>query len=146
MAYFFVNPLSIDEAVDPKTGELTTLRLVCQELQPRTFNVNLIKQPAHVRNLLQGFVNTKQRVMLPIREGKTSDGMAFFVLEAGGQIIPIPHNFVPAASAPSPDVPSPDVPSFDAPSENSLAATDDAATTQVLKPKFADLNKRAGQS
>jgi len=88
MAFLFVQPKHIEEKIDEKTGQLTTLRLNCSELSPRNFNVNLINQPASVRNELQKYVDAGQPVMMPIREGVTSNGQPFFMLEPG-QIIPV---------------------------------------------------------
>ena len=98
MAFLFVQPKHIETVVDEKTGELKTLRLNCSELAPRNFNVNLLKQPAHVRNELQKYVDLKQPIMMPIKEGKTSDGQAYFQLEAG-QIIPVSLDYVNSLQA-----------------------------------------------
>ena len=112
MAFLFVDPKHIEEIIDDKTGELKTLRLNCTELAPRNFNVNLIKQPANIRNQLQMFVAAKQPIMLPIKEGKTSDGQTYFQLEPG-QIIPVSLEYVQTLKAQS-DIPSssvkPDLP------------------------------------
>lgn len=98
MAFLFVQPKHIETVVDEKTGELKTLRLNCSELAPRNFNVNLIKQPAHIRNELQKYVDSNQPIMLPIKEGKTSDGQTYFQLEAG-QIIPVSLEYVKTLQA-----------------------------------------------
>lgn len=106
-SFLFVNPNAIESIADEKIGELKTLRLNCTELAPRTFNVNLMKQPAHIRNQLQQFVNAKQPIMLPIKEGKTSDGQAYFQLEAG-QIIPVSLDYVKSLQTPVSDLSSPE--------------------------------------
>lgn len=124
-SFLFVNPTAIEEIVDEKTGELKTLRLNCTELAPRSFNVNLIKQDASVRNHLQAFVNAKQPIMLPIKEGITSDGSPYFQL-LPGQIIPVSLEYAATLSAVSAPIP---------------AALADAAQA---KPLFGDVTKRAG--
>jgi hypothetical protein len=91
MAFLFVQPKHIEEVLD-ENGKIKTLRLNCSELSPRNFNVNLIKQPVSVRNELQGYVDAGQPIMIPLKEGRTSDGQVYFQLEAG-QIIPVSSEF-----------------------------------------------------
>jgi len=109
MAFLFVQPIRIDEKIDEKTGQLTTLRLNVSELAPRNFNINLINQPAHVRNQLQKYVEAGQPLMMPIREGVTSSGIAFFSLEEG-QIIPVSLEYARSVQNVHPDIPVVDLP------------------------------------
>ncbi len=90
MAFLFVTLNGIEEIKDEK-GDLKTLRVNCTELAPRNFNVNLIKQTAPVLQQVRSMIG--KHVMLPIKEGKTSDGQAYFQLEQG-QIIPVSPEYV----------------------------------------------------
>jgi hypothetical protein len=98
MAFSFVDLKKIETAVDEKTGELKSIRLLCTELAPRSFGINLIKQPASIRAELQRYIDSKTPVMLPVKEGKTSDGQAYFSLEPG-QIIPVSLDYVKTLQA-----------------------------------------------
>ena len=73
MAFLFILPNQVERILDEK-GETKTLRVNCSELQPRNFNINLIKQPASVLQQFESFVAAKQPVMASIKEGTTSDG------------------------------------------------------------------------
>lgn len=92
MAFLFVMPNHIDHQTDDKGGT-TVLRVNCSELSPRNFNVNLIKHPASVLQQFEAFAKAKQPVMIPIKEGTTSDGSPYFQL-LPGQIIPVSLDYV----------------------------------------------------
>lgn len=98
MAAFLFVKLNEIEEVNDENGKLTTFRVKCTELAPRAFNVNLIKQPTERANQIISLIG--KSVMLPIKEGTTSDGSAYFQL-VEGQILPIDPNYgrVPQAQA-----------------------------------------------
>lgn len=88
-AFLFVT-LNAIEHIKDESGKTTTLRVNCTELSPRNFNVNLIKEsPERVRQIndLLG-----KPVMMPIKEGFTSDGSPYFQLKVG-QIVPVDPNY-----------------------------------------------------
>lgn len=92
MAFLFIMPNHIDRQVDEK-GAVTTLRVNCTELAPRNFNINLIKHPASVLQQFERYAAAKQPVMVPLKEGTTSDGSSYFQL-LPGQIIPVSLDYV----------------------------------------------------
>jgi hypothetical protein len=89
MAFLFVTLNEIEHIRD-ESGKTITLRVKCTELAPRNFNVNLIKQPADRFNQINALIG--KPVMMPIKEGITSDGLQYFQLEQG-QIIPVDPNY-----------------------------------------------------
>lgn len=89
MAFFFIEPLALEIDADPQTGELTTFRLRCRELQPRAFNVNFLKHQGLISiEQLQKYIKAAQPLMIPLLEGKLRDGGTYFQLQEG-QIIPV---------------------------------------------------------
>lgn len=105
MSFLFIMPNHI-ERVNDENGVLKTLRLNCTELEPRTFNINLIKQPASVLQQFERYVAAKQPVMVPVKEGTTTDGSAYFQL-LPGQIIPVSLDYVKELQAQqAPSIPS----------------------------------------
>lgn len=102
MAFLFVKLNEIEHVRD-ENGVTKTLRVNCTELSPRNFNVNLIKQNAEKLNLINSLMG--KSVMIPIKEGTTSDGSPYFQL-IEGQIMPVDPNYgrVPSAQ-PQPQPP-----------------------------------------
>lgn len=92
MAFLFIMPNHIDRQFDEK-GAVTMLRVNCTELAPRNFNINLLKHPASVLQQFERYADAKQPVMVPVKEGTTSDGSSYFQL-LQGQIIPVSLDYV----------------------------------------------------
>lgn len=130
--------LKIIEDIDPTTMG-PRLRLEVQELKPRKHMVNLKNMSAEQINLIMS--NVGSIMSFPSAREMIYNGMFMVSFAASTDDIFILAPAEPIAVAAVVDLPISSVEPI------AVAAVDtDANTTQVLKPKFADLNKRAGQS
>lgn len=63
------------------------IRAQVQEYKPRSFNCTLTKADAHIIEKFKSLVGGD--AMIPGREGRTNDGISYFILDTQQEIIPI---------------------------------------------------------
>jgi hypothetical protein len=85
MAHSHFKILGITE--DKDTEGNIRIRAQIEDFKPRAFNCNLSKASADKINALQALVGGD--AMIPGREGKTADGIIYFILDQTADIIPI---------------------------------------------------------
>lgn len=93
MAFIYVSLTEIKRTIDEKTGELTNLHVAFKELSPRSGNIKILGKSTETLQAIFDAVEQKYPVMLPVREGTTSDGGSYISLQEG-DIMPIAQEFL----------------------------------------------------